>query len=985
MEYRLKTDNYKMLSMYRDNLTEAHSYFIPFGIKDDLEGVNELNERYLSSLVTVLNGPWKFKYFGKVSEMPDVIDTDDYEFDSVPVPSMWQFTGYEEPYYLNTRYQFLADPPNFPADCPVGVYVKELELKKRTGSYILTFLGVAGALDIFVNGKYAGYSEGSHNTAEIDVTALLQNGKNEIVAVVHKWCTGTYLECQDMFRNNGIFRDVYLTFHEKSYLTDLHTVATYNADGTYDLNVNLFFSGDEKICARIDFNGESRNVLVKENRAEICFKKLRVKEWSAETPNLYEICISTECEKVRRKIGFKHIEIKGNVFYFNNQKIKLLGVNHHDTDPRKGYYLSPEDMERDVRIMKAYNMNCVRTSHYPPDPIFLDLCDKYGLYVVDEADIECHGAARVKEIRTRIPDGLEWRPLFEDRVMRMYERDKNHASIVMWSLGNESYGIKNHDYCYKLLKKKTDIPIHYEGASRTRRWAYDVISQMYPSQELVKKVADGEGASSKYYEKPYFLCEYAHAMGVGAGQTEDYLKSFYAADNMLGGCVWEFADHAVWHENGKYEYTYGGDHNEEYHDGNFCVDGLFFPERTPHPGAKQIKNCYRPVRAELVSENDNQIKLMFKNHRYFADSEVKIKWTAIDVNGRKQGEFSLALLPQEERKVTLDTGRSYDALILEYYENGKEIAFEQISLRTTLPKILGAGEEAPKVRHSENRIVISFDGGEIVFDKKDGSLKSYKYKNKEYINPTPFGGRTGFDVSVFRAPLDNDIAYRKDWERLCLDTEKSYLVSLDREEKTSNSVILGGKYVLKTNHGKILTYEMTMEIYGNGCMLMEVKCTDCVKIPFAPRFGVSFEMPPEFDNVRFFGLGGDINLPDFKEHAKLGEYSLKVEALREKYIKPQEASMRSDVRFMEACDDFGYGLKFTAIDRPFIFSADHFTPIQCAKATHREDLIRCHTTDIHIDSYMLGAGSASCGPKLKEPYKKDDLKGEVLRFFVEPL
>ncbi len=471
MIYKLKKDNYKNFNVFAENLLTPRAYFIPFSDSEELDKTDIRTERYNSSRVAVLSGEWNFKYYSKVSEMPDEFDTDNEDMDTVQVPSMWQYTGYERPYYVNQRYQFNVDPPNFPEDCPVAVYSKKFIISDTTGNFSVAFLGVAGSLDVFVNGNYVGYSEGSHNTAEFDITPYLADGENEIAAIVHKWCNGTYIEAQDMFRSNGIFRDVLIYRTGDNSIYDFEANITYNQDGSYMLDV----IPQLKLKSEVSFNAviKDNNKIVAEKTISVCpgktdkitFDVLDVEEWSAEIPKLYDLYISlsdsdeTE-EIIRKKIGFRHVEIRKNIFYFNNKRIKLLGVNHHDTTAKAGYVMTMEDLEKDIKIFKEYNVNCVRTSHYPPDPAFIELCDEYGIYVVDEADIEAHGVCCDGPYRPNlISNNLQWKEHYWDRVNRMFQRDKNSPSITMWSLGNEAGGIKCQDYCYKNLKELTAIPI----------------------------------------------------------------------------------------------------------------------------------------------------------------------------------------------------------------------------------------------------------------------------------------------------------------------------------------------------------------------------------------------------------------------------------------------------------------------------------------------------------------------------------------------
>lgn len=556
MKYSVNRAIHSDFNVIDENKLPARAYFIPFSNNDALSKTDYKNERYNSDRVVLLSGEWDFKYYNKLSYIPSILDTDNIDFDALSVPSTWQRNGYDQIAYINTRYPFPKKPPHIPNDVAVGIYRKNVELKKYSRQ-IISFLGVAGALALYINGKYVGYSEGSHNTAEFDITEFVNEGNNEIVAVNYKWCNGTYLECQDMFRENGIFRDVYIINQEEKHINDFLFRTSKNADGTYDLKIKIDGNFDDVDISCDLFTTKESNTII---------KNLKVNEWSAETPNLYEVTIKIkDVEVIRTYIGFKNVKIDGEVFLFNDKPIKMLGVNHHDTHMTKGYAVSLDDLELDIKLMKEYNCNAVRTSHYPPDPVFLTMCDMYGLYVVDEADIETHGFYAVPHSTynpNRLSNDIKWAAHYLDRVKRMYERDKNHPSITMWSLGNESGGYKCQDVCYDFLNKvNPEIPVHYEGAIRSKRWAYDVVSRMYGTPDLMRKILKGT-AGNKYKGKPFFQCEYTHAMGNGPGGLEEYMELFYSSKQFMGGCIWEWADHSVYDENARYKWTYGGDHNE---------------------------------------------------------------------------------------------------------------------------------------------------------------------------------------------------------------------------------------------------------------------------------------------------------------------------------------------------------------------------------------------------------------------------------------
>lgn len=993
MQYNLKTGNFCDFSKFRENIMIPRSYFIPFANLDELAKTDIRNERYSSSRVECLSGEWDFVYYSNCKMVDNFFDTEKIKFDKVNVPSMWQYTGYEKPYYVNTRYQFKPNPPHIPEDCPVGIYRRFIDIDNLDLNYTLAFLGVAGSLELFCNGKYVGYSEGSHNTAEFELNDFLVKGKNEIVVQNHKWTNGSYLEAQDMFRSNGIFRDVLLYKTGNNSIYDFEAKISFGGSFSLDFLPSLKISDDCVLSVSLYDDGElvsSKSVNVSPSNIEkISFNNLDVHEWSAECPYLYDLVIILSkgedvLEVVRKNIGFKNVEIIGNKFLFNNEPIKLLGVNHHDTNAKTGYVMSVEDMELDVSLVKQYNANCIRTSHYPPDPTFLDLCDEYGIYVIDEADIETHGCETELHKPGACSHNKDWQQHYWDRVYRMYARDKNHPSVTMWSLGNESHGYLNQDYCYDELKKLSPLPIHYEGVCRTLRFAYDVISHMYAWPNMCEKIAKGK--LPKYRKKPFFLCEYAHAMGVGAGELERYVKCFYSSENMLGGCIWEFADHAVYHENEKVKYTYGGDHGEEKHDGNFCMDGLFFPDRTPHSGAKQMKNCYRPVRCRKISDN----RYEFFNHNYFENATFTVKCIYF-TNGIEtySSTFDINVAPQSSQVYEVELPKlekdNHNSVVFEYFTGDFLIASEQIILSEGKLNADIKCDGKITVKPSENKLYITFDNGSMIFDKSTGFITSYIYKNHEMINSFPLGDFKGFAPAFYRAPLDNDRNICKYWHTMGLQNTSNICKGSNFTDNGSNVVITTNIKSIAKCILPVANTQIKYTIYPNGNILVDVNCLGGGAVKLLPRFGVMLEMPKEYENIKYFGLGEDVNLPDYKEHTINKIYQTTVDKLKEDYIKPQESATRCDVRFAEITNTSGFGLRFEAVNKPFIFSASHYTSNQWAKAMHRDVLVDLPTTCVNIDTSVLGAGSNACGPL---PDKKDrvgSLSGKKLSFVVKPI
>ena len=973
MKYEIHRNLHTDFNVFEDSKLEERSYFIPFSCEKAFENTDYKNERYNSDRVTVLSGEWDFAYYDKLSKVPACFDTQSTEFDKINVPCTWQRTGYDQIAYINTRYPFPKKPPYIPSDVAVGIYRKIFDIDNTQKRRILTFLGVAGALAVYINGKYAGYSEGSHNTAEFDITSLLQDGENEILAVVYKWSNGSYLECQDMFRENGIFRDVYITIQEENYINDFLFKPEHNSDSTYNLKISIDGNFLENTSIEISSTGLFSKVLKGSYETEL--KSLHVKEWSAETPQLYEVHIVLKSnekvvEAVRVYIGFKNVRIDGKVFLFNGKPIKLLGVNHHDTHMTKGYAMSIEDMELDVRLMKEYNCNAVRTSHYPPDPVFLTMCDFYGLYTVDEADIETHGFYAIPHSTynpNRLSNDTRWASHYLDRVKRMYGRDKNHPCITMWSLGNESGGYKCQDVCYNYLKKvNPEIPVHYEGAIRSKRWAYDVVSRMYATPSLMRKILNGT-AGNKYKNKPFFQFEYAHAMGNGPGGLEEYMQLFYSSKQFMGGCIWEWADHSVYDEKAKYKWTYGGDHNEPIHDGNFCVDGLFYPDRKPSSGALEMKACYRPLRAKHISNNIFEIE----NKRCFKDSsDIEITYEiSADGNIVENGSISNIIAPGKSVRFEINShflNRTdkdvFVNFIYTYKDTKANIAAEQIIISSKKLNHSTVLPDSADIASFKNQITVSYKGGKAVFDKKQG-LISYKKNDTEYIHQNPIDGQSGFVPHIYRGRLDNDQYMVIFWNIIGLGSAVAKIVSCG--VKSCNGV----KYISTiydfVTRGIFVLARAEVNYYfdANGKITLSTTLRKiCPLTAQLPRFGVHAEMSKEFENIKYYGRGPVENYSDFKEHAPIGIYNTTVTDMAHKYIKPQDSGNRGDVRYAVIADNKGNGLKITALDKYINFNANHFTLEQLKKARHIEDLPDCDTTFLAVDGFVRGTGSGSCGP-----------------------
>lgn len=1010
MKYILDKANHSTFKMIEAGRLAPRAYAIPHSKKDSAEKADYKTERYNSDIVTVLSGEWDFKYYKKKSKLPATLDTSRVKFDTVNIPSTWQRTGYEEPVYLNCPYGFDprtmglpkgegVKPPELPEDFSCGVYRKFIDIDNKNKNYILTFLGVSPCIDLYINGIFVGYGEGSHNSYEFDVTEFLKEGENEIIAVVYKWCTGTYLEAQDMFRENGIFRDVLLYSYEKTYINDFEAVA-HKKGKKYDLDIKAEVKGTLKgatVKAVLCDNGEvlAEEVCEASKNSEITFKKLSVQEWNAEIPKLYELYITlykgdSEVMTIRQYVGFKNIETKDAVFYFNGKKIKLKGVNHHDTHETKGYAEDFNDLEKDVKLMKEFNVNCVRTSHYPPDPFFLELCDHYGLYVVDEADIETHGIWDLGCEGGTISHDLKWAPRYMDRVRRMYFRDRTHPSIIMWSLGNESWGFKCHDKCYKMLKDLgTDIPVHYEGVSQTKRYHYDVYSEMYTHQDDLIKIREGK-RGKQYKEVPFYLCEYCHAMGVGPGALEEYMQIFYSDDIFMGGCIWEWADHSVLHDGTdkyKYQYTYGGDHGEKLHDGCFCVDGLFYPDRTPHTGAYNMKVAYRPVRATKLS--GNKLTLLNTN-RFLSSSGIEVYWECQE-NGETVacGSFATNIAPEKECSYKLDLPKvNYDKntyLNLIYLKGDFEVATEQLTL-SEAPFIQPSLEMGKVSITSDSEVItVKYPDGAIEFSEETGEMLSYKAGGVSVLNKEPVSHK-GFLLNFTRAYVDNDRHIMEEWESHNLSNLSIVLEDLSAEVKSGVASV--SEYFTVFGKEDALFNASVLYIIGaNGVVDIEVAVAPAEgskeKLYNIPRLGLTFEADKKFNEIEYFGRGEKENYNDFNMHAPVGLYSAKVKDEHEPYIRPQDNSNHSDVSYLKLKSANGEEILIYS-DKKFNFNVHNYTQDTLHKANHREDVVDEKTTFVTIDGYTKGTGTGSCGPATLPQYSIDASKELTFNFVIAP-
>ena len=976
MQYQINETNYHTFEIYEIGKLPARSYFIPYPDRAGADAVTPKEKRYASPKVVCLNGEWDFKFYPIPAELPEVLDTEETAFDKIDVPACWQFRGYDKPFYINYRYQFPFKPPVIPTVQKVGkvfswtgvdqkigprfkdpgeeynfvgVYRRDLDIEDPDKNYVISFLGVASCMDLYVNGVFIGYSEGAHNTAEFDLCGKLTAGRNEIVVVVHRWCNGSYLEDQDMFRNNGIFRDVLLRISEPADIFEIDAVTKKMGD-TYSLTLRAKTLTPAAVTFTLEGNGIRRTETADcaEDFAEVTFEGLEVTEWNAEAPVLYSIYYETESCCVKEKIGFKTVEIRGDLFLVNGRKIKFRGVNHHDTSCTNGYTMTPDEIERDVKICKEFNIDTIRTSHYPPDPLLLELADELGVYIVDENDLETHGtfAHQLPATYNTISHNRKWESHYLDRITRLYQRDKIHSntSIVMWSLGNEAGGYHNTDAMYDYLKAHSALPVHYESAIHCKRIAYDVGSEMYPSVQMVHDVGEHCRKQKQLNDRPYFLCEYAHAMGVGPGNTEAYWEEIYRYDNLIGGCVWEMADHAVLHEDGSY--TYGGDHGEWAHDGNFCVDGLFYPDRTPSTGAKIMKFIYRPIRVRHIAGDTFEV---FNTTAFSAGDRYELTFTwndgTVNVITPDTAPLSRSNVTVPEPKEV--AGNLSVIVSAKDTVSGRLVSEEQIVIRESVPAAEG-DHLLPKE--------CSFAGGHFALTLPDGEkLRS----NSQY-------------TILYRAPTDNDtdLQFKNSMEPFmnqaeCIITHGPILNGYRVETEITNK---NGRYSVidsyeGTEHGILVTSTLHC-IKGGGTI---------------PRFGKTFRLEDVFDDVEYTGRTGE-SYCDMKDQFPIRTVNCKVDDMTEPNIRPQESGNRCDCT-RASFSDGKVKVVFKAVDKPFELAVKPYSDWALCRMRHREDEKRTGTY-VTIQAFQQGIGTGSCGPGVMPEYLYSAKKDYTLRFLI---
>ena len=1018
MKYEYTAPRWQNPAVQQVGRLRPHADLIPF---QDMTSA-WLGERELSGFYKLLDGRWSFWYARGEQEVPEGFYGTDYQgephWGKMPVPGVWQMNGYGRNQYTNIAYPFPYDPPRVPDEAPIGLYRREFTVPplwaENDRRILVCFDAVDSAFTVYINGQEAGFSKGAHLGAEFDITDMVQTGSNLLALEVYGLSDGSYLEDQDKWRMSGILRDVYLLALPKIHVRDAVTRTEFLDGGStgrlhigawiynhseadcvsdYKLYAHLYDQG-----ARIGAAGaeDIRIDAGNEERVELTIDVPGVQPWSAETPHLYTLLLLLEddmgntAEVERMDVGFRTVEVRDGRLLLNGAAIKLKGVNRHECHPTLGAVVSVSAMLRDITLMKAHNINGVRTSHYPDDSRWYALCDQYGLYVIDEADLETHGDGAHGY---PLSDDPAWREAYVDRAARMVLRDRNHPCVLFWSLGNESGFGENHRAMAEAVRSLDGTrPLHYCEAGEDP--LVDIVSRMYPEVEDLKR----EGARTDD-GRPFFLCEYAHAMGNGPGNLKVYWDAIYQSPRLLGGCVWEWADHGLLAErrDGKFGYAYGGDFGDAPNDGNFCIDGLCWPDRTPHPGLLELKKVYQPVLVEAVDLRKGLVRIT--NRYAFRNLDETFYATyRVTTEGLRALQRDLELPkgfgPGQTREVELEyplpiAGESFLELAFtlrhdeSFAPKGTEMAWEQLPLPTprvpTLYNPLSLGESL-KVTETDAH-TLSIAGGEfsLEFSLRTGEMLHAIHDGQDVVVRAPH-------PVFFRAPTDNDARLAKAWREVGLDRLKPRVESVSWQKMDEGVVCLESESVYSADAvDPALRVRVRWTISASGCERVDVTFQPLRELPDLPRLGMQMTMPRRYDHVIWYGRGPHESYPDRKESARLGIHRSTVREQHVPYIRPQENGAKADCRWAAVTDVMGQGWMFMAVPgEQFSFTVHDYTDEQLLAARHDDELPRGGDTVVSIDMAQGGLGSNSCGPGPLKPYRLTLRESRSYSFYVRP-
>ncbi|PKD21776.1 beta-galactosidase [Salegentibacter salinarum] len=968
-----------------------------------------------------LNGTWKFNFAEVPENRPQDFHKTDYnisDWDDIQVPGDWQLQGYDFPLYVSAGFTFDIDPPFVDNTYnPVGSYKRTFILPSdwRKKDVFIHFGAVNSAFYVWINGEKVGYKEGTKTPAEFNITDYLQEGENSISVEVYRWSSASYLEDQDFWRLSGIERDVYLFTTPENRIQDFFVTPTL--DKVYDKGILegyvVIDAEKRKSKLQLDIKLWDGNELISEIKKEVKnaeddtlrfeASELNIKHWTAETPNLYHISLSIK-EKgetvmaTSTKIGFRTSEIKGGQLLVNGKPILLKGVNRHEHDQHTGHVISKESMREDIKLFKQYNINAVRNSHYPADPYWYELCDEYGIYMVDEANLESHGFGYDED---KTPANKpEFEPMHHDRINRMMQTNKNHPSVIIWSMGNEAGDgpafIKN----YKWLKKNDPSrPVQYERAERGENFKEphtDIIPWMYASLDFIKN-----SYLDKYPERPFIWCEYAHGMGNSTGNLVDLWNFVYEHPQVQGGFIWDWVDQGLLKEdeNGNEYWAYGGDFGPDHYrnDGNFVINGLVNPDRTPHPALYEVKDIYQDIDVSLKESQGIKFTFVVKNRFFFTNLENYEMSYELFEDGQliKSGNENFNLGPQQEttNQYELDLENEDSEYFINFYFKTKEaknmvpeghaVARKQIVLQERKEVALDVDSGELKTKKEKSQFVISNDSLEVKFDNETGVLSAYTFKGKTLIKKGP-------QPDFWRAPTDNDFGnnFPKRSNAWKSDTQNPKLLKF-KVDQTEDGVEVKTSYQLDSVSS---TMNIDYNIYADGTIKVNNQFEfdgDTGKLTSLPKFGNSMILPLDFKNVKWYGRGPHENYWDRKVSAFLGVYESDVDDLYVPYIRPQENAYRTDNRWIKLIDASGSGIEFIGIPE-VSFSAlrnptSEFDPGVKKAQRHTTDIIPRDQIHLNIDYKQMGVGGDNSWGA--ETYEKYQLKPQdySYSYYIKPV
>lgn len=978
------------------NRMPARAHFLTFPSK---EKALLNNNRYTHAFKN-LNGVWKFMFLDAPEYSPEGFFNSDFDvtkMDDITVPGNWQLQGYGKMHYSDLWYNFPINPPYVPTENPTGIYKRTffVEESYRDKKIIIRFCGVDSAYHLWINGKEVGYSKVARNESEFDITDLIRVGEeNDVTVRVYQWSDGTYLEDQDMWWESGIFRDVELIGVPKDGINDYKVIADLDDEyknGIFKVETFLRTTKEVNVTFELVDAGENtvftKTVVAKEGKACIDEVIADVNHWTAETPYLYKLFMTVEdegqiVEVIPQNVGFRNIKLNGETFLVNGVAIKFKGVNRHDYSPQNGRVVSREEIEKDIILMKQFNINAIRTSHYPNSYYLYDLCDEYGMYLIAETDLECHGFELTGDYKW-ITDDPSWELAYVSRMTRMIERDKNHPAIIFWSLGNESaFGCN--------FRKMTDVAhemdptrlVHYEGDFDVE--SADVYSTMYTWIENPKKPYLMKDIIEKS-KKPHIHCEYCHAMGNGPGNLKDYQDLVYAHDKLQGGFVWEWFDHGIesFTESGEKYYRYGGDFGDDPSNKDFCIDGLIMPDRTPSPGLYEYKKVIEPITTTAVDIQKGIINLLsrydFANLDRFnlvykvMEDDVILQTGFMAVPSIEARANKDITLPYDLSAIKVKPGAHYYVNIsyqlredTSYASSGHELATAQFELPLYKEGIVVRPEGILNVEKEHTTLHVKGANFSLDFNLVNGNLMNIVRDGMQVLSKGP-------RLTLWRAPISNDM-------EIIDKLKKVYFLHLEHEVVMNIDYHMEGN-ILKvevdtinstTNSAWHFKTKYVYTVCPSGDVLIDVEGTPSGRVDLAPdmlpRIGVSMHLDKSMEHVRYFGMGPGENYADSKEAAQMGLYANTVDGLFTNYVIPQENGNHMGCKWVSMTNDRGMGL-LASTEGDFNFSASWYEDKDLDDAKHTCDLVKRDYIVFNVDYKQNALGTNSCGQWQLDKYR----------------